>query len=60
MGATMARRRMLTTAREKILSVIRWADQQKFQNVAAELRDALAELPDEPSTVPRRVKAASR
>jgi hypothetical protein len=43
----MARRRKPVTAREKILSVIRWADQQEFHNVAAELRDALARLPDD-------------
>jgi hypothetical protein len=35
------------TARERIADVIRWADRQGFYNIAADLRHALALLPDE-------------
>ena len=37
-------RRKPKTAREKILSVIAWADRAGLNNIAAELRDALALL----------------
>jgi hypothetical protein len=44
-GEPMPRRAIPTTAEGKIADVIRWADRQGFDNIAAELRQALALLP---------------
>ena len=35
-------------ARTKLAAMIRWAEQQGFHNIAAELQAVLALLPDEP------------
>jgi hypothetical protein len=45
----MTRPTKLARGRAKIASVIRWAEQQGFHDVAAELQAALALLPDEPA-----------
>jgi hypothetical protein len=42
----MPRRAKPTTAHEKIASVIQLADRQGFKNIATELREALALLPE--------------
>jgi hypothetical protein len=45
-GEPMPRRAKATTAKGKIVDVTRWAERQGFFNVAAELREALALLPE--------------
>jgi hypothetical protein len=51
----MPRRREPKSAREKVAAVLRWAERQGFDNVAADLHDALAILPaDEIETQRRR------
>ena len=43
----MGRRRQPKTAQEKILSVVAWATQAGFYNIATELREALSLLPSD-------------
>jgi hypothetical protein len=47
-GELMPRRTRLTTAKGKIIDVTRWAERQGLFNVAADLREALAPLPEPP------------
>lgn len=42
----MPRRAKPTTAKGKIIDVIRWAERQGFFNIAVELREAIALLPE--------------
>jgi hypothetical protein len=43
----MPKGRKKKNAKQKIADVIKWAERQGFHNIAAELRAALAELPDQ-------------
>jgi len=43
----MGRHREPKTAKEEIASVLKWAERQGFQNIAAALRRALAAMRDE-------------
>jgi len=42
----MPRRARPMTAKGKIIDFIRWAERQGFVNIATELREALALIPD--------------
>ena len=48
----MSRPTKATAAANKISGIIRWADQQQFANVAAELRAALSLLEADAVAVP--------
>ncbi len=50
----MPRRARPTTAKGKITDVIRWAERQGFFNIATELREALALIPEPTLKQPRR------
>ena len=45
-GGNMAKFRKHRTAKQRIADVIRWAERQGFFNIAADLRAALADMPD--------------
>ena len=48
----MGRPRKLKTPKQEIAAILRWAEQQGFHNIAAELQATLALLPPETSTKP--------
>ena len=43
----MGRPRKIKTAKQEIAGVLKWAEQQGFENIAAALRRALAAMPAE-------------
>jgi hypothetical protein len=53
----MPRRAEPKTARDRIARVIAWAEQQGFKNIAADLREALALLPEPAAKQPKASKS---
>ena len=49
----MPRRAEPKTARDRIARVIAWAEQKGFTNIAADLREALALLPEPSAEQPK-------